>query len=190
MFDAENNESMAITEETTVTVKELSILFGVTTRRIRQLAEDEVVVRSDRGRYLLADSVKGYTAFMAKPEADEDDLKMEKSRRKAELTLKEAKAKVAALHAKELEGEMHRSEDVRGFVDSLVYTIKQALLNLPGRMAVELSLCQTAEECQIIVKDTVKDVLQELSEFEYDPAYYEAIVRERENMNEGNNDDE
>lgn len=190
MFDAENNESMAITEETTVTVKELAILFGVTTRRIRQLAEDGVVVRSDRGRYLLADSVQGYTAFMAKPETDEEDLKMEKARRKAELTLKEAKAKVAALEAKELEGKMHRSEDVQLFTQGLVNMIKSSLLSMPGRMAVELSLCNSAEECQIIIKDVVKEVLKEMSEFDYDPEYYEALVRKRENMDEENYDDE
>ena len=190
MFDADGANSGTITEESTVSVKELSTLFGISTRRVRQLAEDEVVVRAERGRYALTDSVQGYVAFMTKPTESEDDLKLEKDRRKAELTLKEAKAKVAMLHAKEMEGEMHRSEDVKRYVQSLVNTIKSALLSLPGRCAVELSLQETAEECQVILKSTVKDILSELSEFKYDPAYYESMVRERENMNEAYENEE
>jgi phage terminase Nu1 subunit (DNA packaging protein) len=190
MFDAENNECGIITKDSTATAKELSVIFGLTTRRIRQLAEDEVIVREDRGRYNLADSVQGYAAFIAKPEEAADDLKMEKDRRRAELTLKEAKAKVAMLHAKELEGEMHRAEDVQLFTQGLIDMIKSALISLPGRCAVELSRCEEAEECQIILKDTVREILREISEFDYDPVRYEELVRKRENMNEMNYDDE
>lgn len=189
MYDADNNEIMEITEDTLANGKELAVIFGVTKRRIRQLAEDDIVVSADyRGRYRLADSVKGYAAFRAKPETSEDDQQMEKDRRKAELMLKEAKAKVAMLHAKELEGEMHRSEDVQVFTQDLIDCVKTSLLNLPGRCSVQLSLCTSAEECSIILKDTVKDVLREISEFDYDPVRYEARVRERLNMKEVNED--
>ncbi len=190
MFDADGVNLGTITEESTVNVKELSTVFGVSTRRIRQLAEDDIVVRAERGRYLLADSVQGYNAFLKKPESSADELQMEKDRRKAELTLKEAKAKVAMLHAKELEGEMHRSEDVQLWCQGLIYMIKNSLLALPGQIAVDLSLQKTAEDCQIIVKDAVKDILHQMSEFDYDPVFYEKLVRERENMNEVNEDDE
>lgn len=166
MYDVDNNEIMEITEDTLVNGKELAVIFGVTKRRIRQLAEDDIVVSAGyRGRYQLTDSIKGYVAFRAKPETSEEDQKMEKDRRKAELMLKEAKAKVAMLHAKELEGEMHRSEDVQMFTQDFVDYVKTSLLNLPGRCAVELSLCTSAEECSIILKDTVKNVLRELSEY-------------------------
>ena len=41
----------------------------------------------------------------------------------------------------------------------------------------------------MIIKDTVKDILRELSEYEYDPEKYEELVRERENMAEKAEDD-
>ena len=190
MFDADGINSGTITEESTATVKELSTVFGVTTRRIRQLAEDDIVVRAERGKYLLSESVQRYAAFMAKPESNEEEIKMEMDRRKAELMLKQAKATSAMLLAKELEGKMHRSEDVNLWCQGLIEMIKNALLSMPGQIAVELSLQETAEDCQIILKSAVKDVLREISEFDYDPVFYERLVRERLNMQEVNEDDE
>lgn len=189
MYDAGNNEIAEITEDTLANGKELAVIFGVTKRRIRQLAEDDIVVSADyRGRYRLADSVKGYAAFRAKPETSEDDQKIERDRRQAELTYKESRAKIAMLNARELEGEMHRAEDVQMFTQDLIDYVKTSLLSLPGQCAVELSLCSDAEECQIILKDTVRGILREISEFDYDPARYESKVRERLNMKEVNED--
>ena len=62
--------------------------------------------------------------------------------------------------------------------------MKNALLSLPGRLAVEVSLCDTAEECSALIKEAIRDVLGELSEYDYDPEKYEALVRERQNMEE------
>ncbi len=177
-------EKQTITEETTATVKDLAVILGLSERRIRQLAEDKIFERVERGRYLLADSVQAYFTYATKNDKSEEDITTERQRRAAEAKLKEARASIESLRAAELRGKMHRSEDVQAFTQSLVDTIKNALLSLPGRMSVELSLCETAEECSLIVKDTVKDVLRELSEFEYDPDKYAAAVREREKLQE------
>ena len=79
---------------------------------------------------------------------------------------------------------MHRSEDVQLFTQDLVDYVKTSMLTLPGRCAVEVSLCETAEEASLILRDNVKEILRELSEYDYDPERYEARVRERENMNQ------
>ena len=51
-------------------------------------------------------------------------------------------------------------------------------------------MCETAEEAQILIKDAVKEILREISEFDYDPEKYEALVRERQNLDEKQDDDE
>jgi hypothetical protein len=137
-----------------------------------------------KGKLPLVKNIRNYIDFLVDGDKTEEDKKLDKARNTAEVKLKVAKATMAQLQADELKGKMHRSEDVQAFTQSMVDTIKQALLSLPGRMSVELSLCETAEECSVIIKDTVKDVLRELSEFEYDPEKYEAMVRERENLSE------
>ena len=178
-----------ITEETTVNTTAMAIILGITVRRVQQLVQDGTFKTADKGKLFLIDNVHSYFDLITSKEKTEDEKKLDKAKMAAEVKLKAAKATMAQLQADELKGKMHRSEDVQAFTQSMVDTIKQALLSLPGRMSVELSLCETAEECSVIIKDTVKDVLRELSEFEYDPEKYEAMVRERENLSEKAEDD-
>lgn len=182
------NEEL-INEETTISTKEMAILLGVTVRRVQQLIQDGNFKTLTKGRILLIDSVRSYLDLITSREKTEDEKKLDKAKMAAEVKLKAARATMAQLQADELKGKMHRSEDVQAFTQGMVDTIKQSLLSLPGRMSVELSLCETAEECSVIIKDTVKDVLRELSEYEYDPEKYEELVRERENMSEKAEDD-
>ena len=178
-----------ITEETTVNTTAMAIILGITVRRVQQLVQDGTFKTAEKGKLFLIDNVHSYFDLITSKEKTEDEKKLDKAKMAAEVKLKAAKATMAQLQADELKGKMHRSEDVQAFTQSMVDTIKQALLSLPGRMSVELSLCETAEECSVIIKDTVKDVLRELSEFEYDPEKYEAMVRERENLSEKAEDD-
>ncbi len=101
-----------ITPETEVSTSELACVLGITGRRIRQLAEDGQIEKSSQGKFKLADSVQRYNSFLSREPADEDDVKLDKAKRTAEVTLKASKAKIAKLEADELAGKMHRSEDV------------------------------------------------------------------------------
>lgn len=49
-----------IEQHTTVTVRELSSLLGITTRYVRKLALKAVVSRTGRNKYHLQESVRGY----------------------------------------------------------------------------------------------------------------------------------
>ena len=53
------------TEEKIVSSPELAVMFGVTDRYIRMLAQDGIVKKSgNRGKYLLVESVKGFIEFI------------------------------------------------------------------------------------------------------------------------------
>ena len=188
IFDNENVFILQSGMDIYLKTADLCAMFGVSNQWLGQLVSQGTLskVQTDNGKlFNLTDSVKSYIdSLQEKVKKTEDEKKLDKAKSAAEVKLKAAKATMAQLQADELKGKMHRSEDVQAFTQSMVDTIKQALLSLPGRMSVELSLCETAEECSVIIKDTVKDVLRELSEFEYDPEKYEAMVRERENLSE------
>ena len=130
-----------ITEETEVSTTELACVLGITGRRIRQMAEDGQLQKVSKGRFLLADSVQRYVKFLSDGPMDEEDKKLEKTRRVAETTMKASKATIAKLEAEELKGTMHRAEDVAALTEDLVYTIRGALNALPGRLAVDVALC-------------------------------------------------
>ena len=177
-----------------VKTPDLCILLNVTKQWIGQLVNQGDLVRTETEHgpmFNLMDSASLYrNSLTEKAKKTEEEKKLDKAKAAAEVKLKVAKAAMAELQAKELQGKMHRAEDVQLFTQGLIDMVKSSLLQLPGQLAVEVSLCETAEEAQILIKDAVKDILREISEFDYDPEKYEALVRERQNLDEKQDDDE
>lgn len=173
-----------ITPETEVSTTELACVLGITGRRIRQLAEDGQLEKSGQGRFKLADSVQRYNSFLSREPADEDDVKLDRAKRTAEVTLKASKAKIAKLEADELAGKMHRSEDVAAMTEDLIFAIRAALVALPGRVAAEAFEAETQAEAEEVIRQEVYTVMRELSQYRYDPKAYEEKVRGRMNWNE------
>ena len=58
----QETESAKVTDIDSLTVSAavLGNIFGVTDRRIRQMAEEGIIVRAAKGRYNLVDSLKNY----------------------------------------------------------------------------------------------------------------------------------
>lgn len=181
-----------ITVDTEVSPTELACVLGITARHIRRLAEDGVLEKSQKGRYKLCASVKQYIA--SKEDATEDDAKLEKAKKAAEVTLKTSKAHIAKMEANELRGRMHRSEDVEAMTADLIYTIRGSLLALPGRLAVDVAAVKTPAEAAEVIRREVALLMQELTQYRYDPKKYEERVRKRmdwdTDMDAGDGDDE
>ena len=59
----QDTESAKVTDidSTTVSAAVLGNIFSVTDRRIRQMAEEGIIVRAAKGRYKLVESLKNYT---------------------------------------------------------------------------------------------------------------------------------
>ena len=180
----------------TIYVKTADIcsMLGVSNQWVGQLTSQGTLnkMQTDHGKlFNLTDSIRAYMDSQNdKIKKTAEEKKMDKARATAEVKLKVAKATVAELQAQELRGKMHRSEDVQVFTQELIDTVKNALLSLPGRLAVEVSLCDTAEECSALIQEAIRDVLNELSEYDYDPEKYEAMVRERQNLDEKAEEDD
>ncbi len=126
-----------ITPETEVSTTELACVLGITGRRIRQLAEDGQLEKSGQGRFVLADAVQRYIAGLSRETTSAEEAKLERAKRQSEATLKMSKAEIARLEMKELQGNMHRSEDVVAMTKNLIFTICVALVALSGRVAAE-----------------------------------------------------
>lgn len=168
---------MEITEKTDVYTKELAIILGVTARWVQQLTQDGVLSTTGRSRYNLSEAIQAYVEYRAGKVPDATDV--EKS--EADLSIKKAKAIIMVLEAKELQGKMHRSEDVAAMTENLVFTIRGMLLAMPGRLAVDTAAASTPPETSEIIRKEVYKVMKELSNYEYDPKKYEERVRERRN---------
>lgn len=180
--------------------EDLANLFGLTGQWINQLTRDGVIKRRDTPagkRYNVVESVRAYTQYLRDKAANRadrgipEDMELEKF--DAEVRIKRAKAEIAELEAQEVQGIMHRSEDVAAMTEDLIYTIRGSLMALPGRLAVDVVSAQTAAEAADIIRAEVFKVMQELSQYRYDPQKYEERVRDRmkwESDSEVDSDDE
>jgi phage terminase Nu1 subunit (DNA packaging protein) len=161
-------------------------LFGVTTRRVQQLAQEGIIkATKEKGvnKYDLLPTIQQYIKHLTERANGRDqkkDTETEGRKLEAEADLKRSKADMAALQLKELEGKMHRSEDVEAVMTDLVYTIRGMLMALPGRLAVDTSNADSAAEASEIIRAEVYKVLEELAAYKYDPEEYARRVRDRQ----------
>ena len=169
--------------DTEVSVAELAVLLGLRADRIYQLIRGGTLQTVKRGRLLLADSLQRYIAAINKEPISDEDMKLERVKQTAEATLKHSKAKIAKMEAEELEGKMHRSEDVEAMTADLLYAVRGALIALPGRLAVDVAQAQTTAEASEVIRQEANKVLKEISQYKYDPFKYEERVRKRMDWN-------
>lgn len=179
-----------------VTTTELALILGITGRRVQQLTQDGVLTTVSRGKFVLSDAVQAYIGSISRggltKEEAEKAKKIERVKAKAEATLKTSKAKIAQAEAKELSGQMHRSEDVAAMTAELIYTIRGALMALPSRVAINAAALSDPAEVAEYMRGEVNQIAEEIALFRYDPAKYEARVRERRSWTDklGGDEDE
>lgn len=166
-----------ITDITTVSTTELASILGITARRVQQLAQDGTIIPEKRGRYGLANSVQRYIEFLTS--RDKGVQELDQAKLDAEVRLKEAKALIGELEAKELQGKMHRSEDVAAMTEDLIYFLRQMIITIPGRCSVDTAAAQTPAETSDIIRKEIYQIMTAMADYEYDPKKYEERVRER-----------
>ena len=167
---------MDFNEKTEVNATSLAVILGITARRVRQLAQDGVITTISRGKYVLSEAIQNYVEFRFRKQVEST---VDKEKNGAELDIKKAKAIISILEAKELQGKMHRSEDVAAMTEDLIYTIRNVLLALPGRLAVDTATAESPAEAAEIIRKEVFSAMKELSRYQYDAKRYEERVRER-----------
>lgn len=170
-------------------------LFGVSVRRVQQLTQEGIITTvrvGNANRYDLLPTIQRYINHLQEKatgrEAKKDD-GSEGRKSKAEADLKESKAGMASLELKELEGKMHRSEDVEALTTDLVFSIRSMIMSLPGRLAVDMANMTTAAEASERIKVECHNILTELSNYRYDPEVYKRRVRDRQGWRELEDDE-
>ena len=168
-----------------VKTADLCAMTGKSNQWIGQLTAQGILNKeaTENGSlYDLRTNIKSYCDMLEarSKKADSEVVQVETDKSKAEMQLKQAKAAIAIMEANELKGKMHRSEDVLAITEDLVFAIRNMLVALPGRLAVEVSHAEDAAQAAIIIRTEVNKVMEELANYEYDPKRYEELVRKRQ----------
>lgn len=98
---------------------------------------------------------------------------------KAELKMKEYKARLLRLEADEREGTLHRSEDVEKMTSDLIFTIRQSLLALPGRVSTEAAALTKPAEVSELIRSEIYKIMDDLSSYRYNSEKYAERVKDR-----------
>ncbi len=168
-----------------VKTADVCAMSGKSNQWIGQLISQGVLHKKSTSHgslFELAGTMRSYTAMLedrANSEEKKAAAATEKEKQEAETSIKKANAIIKVLEAKELQGKMHRSEDVADMTEDLIYTIRGMMLALPGRLAVDVVNTSTPAEAAEIIRREVYKIMEELSHYEYDPKKYEERVRER-----------
>lgn len=179
-------------EQITVSSSVLCDLIGVSDRRVRQLAQEGILIRVSKGRYSLAKSIKGYIVNLKLAQTmDKDnkesgpvDLDIEKAKHeKIKRQLSENKLSLQL-------GKLHRAEDVERVMTDMLANFKGKTLNIPSRLAVKLTNQSDEVYIEEVLRTACIESLQELSE--YDPGLFyseDVIIDEDGDIYEEEKDD-
>ena len=172
---AENLQSAAV----------IAKIFGITTRRIEQLKAEGIIKGQGRPtKYDLLPTIQAYIRYLSDKangrEKKQTTAELEEAKLRAEVEIKQAKAKAAQMELKELQGKMHRAEDVEAIMTDHVFFLRSMLMAMPGKLAVDLSGTHTAAEQADRVKGEVYYILENLAGYRYDPEEYRKRVTERQ----------
>ena len=171
------------------TAGELADVFGVTTRRVEQLKSEGVIKGEGKPtKYNYDETLKAYIGYLSDKAhgrvQKESISNLEEAKLTAEVEIKQTKAKAAQMELKELQGKLHRAEDVEAVMTDHIILLRSMILALPGRLAVDVTNAKTSAEAAEIIKVECYALLDKLSGYEYDPDEYKRRVRERKGWDE------
>ena len=184
------NGDITTPKKNMVETKQIALLFGLTVRRIQQLTQDGILQTEMVGRqrkYDLLGSVRRYIEYLQKRVSEkgtgngtQEDADNESRKLRADADFKQAKAEMAQLELDEIQGKLHRSEDVEAMTNDLVFNVRSMMLALPGRLAIDLAAITEPTEISNRVKREVDAILIDLSNYKYNPEAYKKRVRDRQ----------
>jgi phage terminase Nu1 subunit (DNA packaging protein) len=176
---AQNNNGLLSTLQ-------LGKILRLTDERIRQLAREEIITpveKNGRGSYFSLNAVGDYCEYLRRYVDKQKNTPLDEQKLQAEVKYKKAKARKAELETAELEGKMHRAEDVEVIYSLLIWSARNMLEALPARTAALITGNKTTAEIQTILEEEIKQSLIELKSVDYTreefAAQIDKIMRER-----------
>lgn len=167
--------------------REISDILCVSVRQVQRLTQDGIIeaISNERPyRYDLETVARQYCGYLTEKIKVQDKTaeiaELEAAKLRAETELKQSRAKTAQIELEELEGKLHRAEDVEAITTDHVLFLRSMLLAMPGKLAVDLGGTHTAAEQAERVKKEVYYILRQLANYRYDPDVYKRRVMERQ----------
>lgn len=173
-------DSIKTTDVSAITVNSaiLEKVIGVSDRRIRQLAEENIIIRAAKGRYKFVDSVTNYILTL-KVQADANNAESVDG----EINLEEEKAihervkrHISELKLQTMKGELHKSEDVERVMMDMLASVRAKLLSMPTKLAPILVSRGDIDFVRNALNREVMEALNELKDYNPKEFYSDEYV--------------
>ena len=173
-------DSIKTTDISAITVNSAALekIIGVSDRRIRQLAEENIIIRAAKGWYKLMDSVTNYILTLkvqmeannAESVDGEIDLEEEKA------IHERVKRHISELKLQTMRGELHKSEDVERVMMDMLASVRAKLLSMPTKLAPILVSRSDIDFVRNTINREVMEALNELKDYNPKEFYSDEYV--------------
>ena len=151
-----------------VPVKVLEKAFGIKERRVRQLANEGILVKSGHGRYNFIESVSNYiTHLKANVEIKSNDEDSEISYDDEHALHERAKREKAEMELQVMKGELHEAHIVEHVMSDMLTNFRARILSMPAKLAPVLEIENEVTVIQSTIRSACLEALAELHD--YDP---------------------
>lgn len=150
----------------TYPVAVISKLLDLTPRRIRQLVDEGVIQRAEKGRYELVSSVRGYIRYLRDRAIGADALPDESARASRARLLK-AQAEAQEMENAKNRGYLLSVAMIERAWAEMAASFKARILSIPGKAAPQVVSCNSISEVKAVLERMVFEALDELSRGDY-----------------------
>lgn len=157
-----------MSERMSYPVEIMSKLLQLTPRRVQQLANEGVIVKTERGRYDLIKSVQGYITYLndqipnkASSDAGTAIARVDAEVERAKLIAE--KALMAKYDRLEREEQLIPAEEVRRDAYRAAINVRRAVMNTPDRLAPLLAEMSSAREIRSALRRELTESLIDVS---------------------------
>lgn len=148
---------------------ELAAIIGKSDRWIRQITGEGILKQVDRGKYILGEAVQAYIEHAAGGREDDKKPRL----RDEQTELMRIKKEMAALELAEMQGNLHRSEDVEAVMNDMLGAFRQRIRAIPMRLAPELIAMDDLNVIKGKLAAALDEALAELAD--YNPEMFREV---------------
>lgn len=151
---------------TSYPVTTIAKLFGLTERRVQQLAQEGIIPKPEKNQYELVGSVRSYIDYLQQRAfgkgAVPQDTHLERAR------LLKAQADMAEIELAERTGSLVTVERVEADWTDMVAACRAKMLGIPTKTAYQIAHLENPQEIEKFLKRTIYEALAEMAAYETD----------------------
>ncbi len=158
---------------TSYPVTTIAKLFGITERRVQQLAQEGIIPKPEKNQYELVGCVRGFINYLQQRAFGKgvapQDTHLERAR------LLKAQADMAEIELAERTGALVTVERVETDWLEMVTACRAKMLSIPTKTAYQIAHLENPQEIEKFLKRTIYEALAEMAAYESDEDLSDSI---------------